>query len=83
MKYVLQKGDEESTWVVSCAWVHSEAAVLQGGDWADKAVLVYPARYDARRDTTEVTGDPVPYKKFTTAARKARRLVQQPVAQSA
>jgi hypothetical protein len=65
-KYVLQRSDE-LTWVVSYAWVHSESELLEGGNWTEKAVLVYPARYDAKRDTTVVMGDPIPYADFLHA----------------
>jgi len=65
-RYVLQKSDK-LTWVVSCAWVHGTKELLAGGDWSYFAVTIYPARYSATRDTTEVIGDPMTYAEFLEA----------------
>jgi len=46
------------------AWVHTEKAVLRGGNWASKVVLIYPARYNPCKDCTEIMGMPMSPEQF-------------------
>ena len=70
-RYV-RHSNRSSTKGVERGWVHSEAFLLNGGDWAVRAVLVHPARYNPARDLTEITGEPLTWEAFLEKYQSSR-----------
>ena len=49
---------------INHAFVHTERVLLIGGDWAEDATYVYPAKYNKETQSTEIKGRGLSFKDF-------------------